>query len=257
MKQKLIIAAIVVMTALTVLYGAGTTVNGTRVINGDLTVKGTCTGCSGGLTIGTTTVASGTSTYLLYNNAGTLGNIQVVPGTQGGGLVLVEQHTASNSASLNFTTCITSTYDDYVIKFVNIIPQTNSQQMGMRMSTDGGMNYDSGGNYATTLSIVEAGGATGTNVSNGGTSALIGPGQLNNGAGVSLGGSLELWGPGSSASWKQMFQSIATLDTRNTSQTMLTGGALYKITTAVNAFQFFMASGNLTSGTIRCYGVAK
>jgi hypothetical protein len=45
MKQKLIIAAVGVVAVLSVLYGAGTTVNGTRIVNGDLTVKGTCTGC--------------------------------------------------------------------------------------------------------------------------------------------------------------------------------------------------------------------
>ena len=33
-----------------------------------------------------------------------------------GALVLLEQHTASSSATLDFTTCITSTYDEYVIE---------------------------------------------------------------------------------------------------------------------------------------------
>lgn len=42
-KISLVLAA--VFLVFLVAYGAGTTVNGTRVINGDLTIKGTCTGC--------------------------------------------------------------------------------------------------------------------------------------------------------------------------------------------------------------------
>ena len=35
------------------------------------------------------------------------------------------------------------------------------------------------------------------------------------------------------------------------------GGAVWVTTTAVDAVQFLFASGNIASGTIRCYGVEK
>ena len=51
------------------------------VTNGSLTISGTTatitTGAGGGLTVGTTTIASGTNTRVLYNNAGVLGEYPV------------------------------------------------------------------------------------------------------------------------------------------------------------------------------------
>ena len=54
------------------------------------------------------------------------------------GLVLLEQHTASSSATLDFTASITSAYDDYLIELVNVVPATNTVDLYMRVSTDGG-----------------------------------------------------------------------------------------------------------------------
>jgi hypothetical protein len=53
-----------------------------------ITVSGGVITASGGsataITVGTTNVVSGTSGYVLYNNAGTLGNVQAVPVANGG-----------------------------------------------------------------------------------------------------------------------------------------------------------------------------
>src|SRR6185503_12648476 len=62
------------------------------------------------------------------------------------GLVLLEQHTASSSATLDFTS-ISGTYDEYEIHFVNIVPATNNVSFQMRMGTGAGPTYDSGNNY--------------------------------------------------------------------------------------------------------------
>ena len=72
------------------------------------------------------------------------GNYSVPAGSGGGGLVLLEQHTASASASLNFTTAITSAYDDYVFKLVGLVPATNNQDIEVRFSTDGGSTWITG-----------------------------------------------------------------------------------------------------------------
>ena len=83
-----------------------------------------------------------------------------------GALTLLEQHTASASSSLDFTTAITSTYDEYLIEFVGIVPATDAVEMQLRMSTNGGSSYDSGANYsdtgfAITLTGTATTGATG------------------------------------------------------------------------------------------------
>ena len=63
---------------------------GTQTVN-NLTVSGTCTGCGGGITIGTTTITSGTSTRILYDNAGVAGEYTLT----GSGTVVAMQTSPS------------------------------------------------------------------------------------------------------------------------------------------------------------------
>lgn len=182
----------------------------------------------------------------------------VLPGANGGGLVLLEQHTASSSASLDFTTCISSTYDEYKIELVNIVPATDNQQLLWRASTNGGSSYDSGSSYnwsasrySTVPDAVSAGSASATSVS------------ISGGSGVSvstitsLSGSWTLYNPSSASLYKLLIGQSNTPFSNGASTSIISGQGTYKSATAVNAFQFLFASGNIASGTIRCYGIAK
>src|SRR5665647_2787882 len=62
-------------------------------------------------------------------------------------LVLLEQHTASNTASLDFTACITSAYDEYLIEFVNVVPATSNNMANLLCGVGG--SYDTGSNYSS------------------------------------------------------------------------------------------------------------
>lgn len=172
-----------------------------------------------------------------------------------GALVLLEQYTASSSASLNFTTCISATYDEYMIEFVGVILATDGADFRMRMSTDGGSSYDSGNNYAWAANQTAP--------------AFTGPIGANTAAFIvlfnafdttvsqsSMSGSWKLFNTGSTALYKGVVgQMSAWKNDGNFFNN--TGAGFYKITTAVNAFQFLSSSGNIASGTIRVYGVAK
>src|SRR5271165_3582301 len=70
---------------------------------------------------------------LIFGNAGAQGS---------GSFVLVEEHTAASSAALNFTTCLTATYDDYDIEFVSLLPASGSNDVMLQVSTNGGSTYD-------------------------------------------------------------------------------------------------------------------
>lgn len=179
------------------------------------------------------------------------------PGGSSGGLVLLESHTASSSASLNFTTCISSTYDTYLIEVVNILPATNGVRLLWRASTDGGSSYDSGQNYATAYHRWSktgdsvAGGASATSVDIGGELTIS-----NDATEQGISGSYRFSHPLGTAGWKKFFGSS---DWWYNGTPELLGAkisAAYKSATAVNAFQFFMDSGNIASGTIRVYGLA-
>lgn len=179
-----------------------------------------------------------------------------------GGLVLLKTLTASSSASLDFATrtdgtaIIQSDFDEYLISFINLIPATGNVTLNWRMSTNGGSSYDSSAIYDEMEARMNPG-ANGVGGSSNGTSIPLG--RADNIATTStggLGGSMRLIDPGSSATHKRVFGQLLLLSNAGSWTHMDVGGA-YKSATAVNAFQFFMSSGNITSGSIRVYGIAK
>jgi hypothetical protein len=175
------------------------------------------------------------------------------PAGGAGSYVLVEQHTASTSATLDFTTCITSTYDDYQLRFLNILPATNAAGVLMRFSVDGGATYDAGSNYTY----------VNRNFFSGGSNDDSGAAQ----SAFSLGGSISNTGYGFSATLNISNPLGGTSSTAMYGQNLnkntgvgLIGNVnfdIYVPTTAVNAFRVLASSGNITSGTVRCYGIAK
>jgi hypothetical protein len=77
-----------------------------------------------------------------FNNA-SFDNVTAVPSgaVEGGNMVLLSTQTASASASISFTTGITSTYKEYMFIFNNIHPATDNAHFQFK-STDGGSTYD-------------------------------------------------------------------------------------------------------------------
>lgn len=199
--------------------------------------------------------ACGSSGQVLTNSSGSCVGVATISGAQGGGLVLLEQHTASTSAELDFTSCISSTYDDYAIEIVNLIAATSATTLIWQASTNGGSTYDTGSNYQwSRLAWNETGGAVNAG-STADTSIVVGFAASNTSTN-SLNSEARLYNPGSSATYKVFSATNQQIDSSGKPLSTVVGGA-YKVTTAVNAFRFLAGSGNITSGTIRCYGLSK
>jgi hypothetical protein len=171
-----------------------------------------------------------------------------------GSFVLVEEHTASSSAALNFTTCISSTYDDYEIRFTALLPATNATPILIQVSTNGGSSYDTGANYNWVRYLAVAGGSAQAGAS-GDTSILFYPSQSSNtNSGVS--GTLQLSNPLGGTGFTSFNGTVTGFDTLDAALgiSMVTGQ--YATTTAVNAFRILAGTGSLASGSVRCYGIA-
>lgn len=169
------------------------------------------------------------------------------------GLVLLEQHTASSSASLDFTTSISSTYDEYLVEFVNVTPATDAVDMRLLFSTDGGSTWDTSNNYYGFYNGYSLLGGF-TNINNPGTSFKLAPSIDKDFDGVI--GSLRISNPQqNSFRHSILFDLLTTFSDGNVGRT--TGGGTWNVTTAINAFRIVMSSGNIASGTVRCYGFAK
>lgn len=157
------------------------------------------------------------------------------------GMVLLATLTASNSAALNFTG-ITAAYDEYEIHFDHLIVAA-ADNFGLQFSTNGGSSYDTGANY--TRAAFGAGVSTGNSIL-----------HINANATTFLGtaspwsGKVSVIGPNQAANKCMVVGVMGAL-----AQTPGPTNGSYEITGAVNAFRIIAASGNLTSGKVRVYGI--
>lgn len=188
----------------------------------------------------------------------TTGMKWATPSGGGGAVVLLEAHTASSSAELDFTTSITSTYDEYVVEVLNLVPATNATDLFLQFSTNGGSSYDAtSGHYswaafrwiagansqngsasATSIGLTTGASLTSNTVSNAG---IVGTYKIFN----PLSGTMHTLLAGNGNSWYSAGPDMGT---------SISG--TYLQTTAVNAFRIFFGSGNIASGTVRVYGIA-
>jgi hypothetical protein len=177
-------------------------------------------------------------------------------GGGGGAMVLLSTKTASASATLDFTSVITSTYSTYIFEFDDIVPATDGTNFWMRTSTDN-TNFDTGASdYSWTRNSFGIETATPSIASTGDNADA----QINFAAGVGnaaaegLSGRLTLRSPLGTARNKQVTWEI-TIQNTSTAGFMNIGGGQRLSTGDVTAVRFMFSSGNITSGKIRLYGM--
>jgi len=177
-----------------------------------------------------------------------------------GNMVLISSQTASNSASISFTTGIDSTYKEYQFWFIDIHPRTNSVDFQFNLSTDSGSNYNvtktttafqayhDEADTATSLAY-----QTGRDLAQSTSFQSITDG-IGSGADESCVGYFSLFNP-SSTTYVKHFIIINNYYYQPNSYTINTFTAGYGNTTsAINAVQFKMSSGNI-DGTILLFGI--
>lgn len=202
----------------------------------------------------------GTTGQVLKKQSGTDGDAdwEDESGGGGGGLVLLGTQTAANSAALSFAGIITSTYDEYVFEFLNLVPATNATYLAMRCSTNGGSSYDTtSGAYQWAGNFIVPGAVA--NQGNGFTNEIRLAQSISSTASRGgANGSAKIINPLSSTHDKHVLSHCSVRSASNSNQISHQPGAgFYESATPVDAVTFFMGSGNITSGVIRAYGVPK
>ena len=195
-----------------------------------------------------------------YNNRSIL-NVTAFGSIPSGGMNLITTNTISSGvSSSSFTSNIDSTYDTYLFKFINI-HGASATDFQINFSVDGGSNY----NVTKTTTAISA--YHGENDSTPdvyyitshdlaqSTSAKKIMGTIYNDDDNSGSGYLYLFNPSSTTFVKHFISSTQRTDNA-TSNNFYTAG-YGNTTSAINAVQFTMASGNIDSGVIKMYGLSK
>jgi hypothetical protein len=177
-----------------------------------------------------------------------------------GSLTLLSTQTASASATISFTSGIDSTYDSYVFKFYDIHPATDGADFTFNLSVDGGSNYNvtktttqfnsrhSEDDSTSALSYI-----TGNDLAQGTGFQGIADG-VGSSADESAVGTLNLYNPSSTTFVKHFISNFNNYRTNDNTYNVFSAGYA-NTTSAVNAVQFKMSSGNIDSGVIKLYGI--
>lgn len=173
-------------------------------------------------------------------------------GGGGGGLVLLEQHTASASAVLDFTTGITATYDSYMLDIVGLLAASASASLSLQVSTDGGATFETT-NYWYALNYLSSAAGAGNLTS--AAAGLINLGGYVHTAGEGAMGEVRFRNPASVLP-KEFTINLAALH-NDTNRYVFRGAGWWVNTVAINAIRIKFDTGNITSGTVRLYGIAK
>ena len=201
-----------------------------------------------------------------YNN-NSLSSVTSAAGFPAGAMTLIKTITASSDSSISFVdgssdVVLDSTYPIYLFKFINIHPATNGEALTFNLSADTGSNY----NVTKTTTFfyanhTESGGGGSVAYSTGNDLAQsTGFQKLTAGIGSDndecLSGFLRLFNPSSTTFVKHFTAATNTVSGDSTPEDWNIYVAGYGNTTsAIDAVQFKMSSGNIDSGTIKLYGI--
>ena len=181
-----------------------------------------------------------------------------------GSMVFIKKLTASSSDTLSFVdgtdgVVLDDTYKEYVFTFNNIHPATNDADLQFNMSTDGGSNY----NVTKTSTMFRA-----YHFENdGGTALQYDAGfdlaqstafqsiaqEIGNENDECASGTLRIFNP-SSTTFVKHFISRSSVSNTEAKDGFVAG--YFNTTSAIDAIQFKMSSGNIDSGVIKLYGIS-
>jgi len=198
---------------------------------------------------------------LKFANNNSLSAITSVPsGVGGGSLNLISTQTASSSSTISFTSGIDSTYKKYIFKFYNIHPSAEAS-FGINFSTDGGSNYNVAKTTSSFYAFQNESGSSTTlqyrsayDLAQGTGSAPLGGDVMTTLDDECGTGFLHLFDPSSTTFVKHFISRFTPMYPSYAMDGFTAGYG--NTTSAIDAVQFAMSSGNIDSGTIKLYGIS-
>ena len=198
---------------------------------------------------------------LNFANNNSLSAITTKPsGLSGGALNLISTQTASSSANVSFTSGIDDTYDEYVFKFYDIHPATQS---GFTVNfRDGGSDFDAtktttcfNAQHNEADSSTNLGYESSVDLAQSTSDLVLDQGGVGTDNDACLVGTLYLFNPSSTTFVKHFLSTTQHYYASSWSMNTFVAGYC-NTTTAIDGVRFQMASGNIDSGVIKLYGIS-
>ena len=166
---------------------------------------------------------------------------------------LISSATASASATIEFTSGITSAYSAIKVFVTGLIPATDTANMTMQFSDDAGSTWKNT-NYSWARWAFDENASTGALGSTSDSAARV---VSFLGTGTNEIGHLELTVFNPSATTFTAVNSAATTYDAAAIHSSDTTTALYQGTEVIDGIRFIMSTGNIASGVFQVYGIRK
>ena len=180
-----------------------------------------------------------------------------------GAMTFISKQTASSSSTISFTSGIDSTYKEYLFTFKNIHPATDSAEFTFNLSADSGSNY----NVTKTTTLFQTYHNEDESVDSGTAVQYTTASDLaqstafqelavdcGNGNDECVSGTMQLFNPSSTTFVKHFVTNVNSYHAGNYTQQYFVAG-YGNTTSAIDAVQFKMSSGNIDAGDICLYGI--
>ena len=180
-------------------------------------------------------------------------------GVSGSSLVLISTTTASSSSTVDITSGIDSTYKEYIIKFIDVHPATDTAILQCN-GRDGGSSFDATKTTTFWYAYHDEGDSDTVLEYNASydiaqsTSAFRISNLLGNGNDESYSGTMHLFDPSNTTFVKHFILRSNMYQSGSYSFDINVAG-YFNVTAAIDGLQFSMSSGNIDSGTIKLYGI--
>jgi hypothetical protein len=188
-------------------------------------------------------------------------NNGIETGDVGGSLVLLSTTTASSSATVDITSNIDSTYKEYIIKFIDVHPATDSAMLQFQVDTGTNTSYNQTITSTNFNAVHNQDGSetvlayrTARDLAQSTSFQPITEGADNENDSC-VAGTLHLFDPSNQYRVKHFISTTqSVINTVDTRETFCAG--YVNTTTALTRIRFKFNSGNIDAGTFKLYGVS-
>lgn len=175
------------------------------------------------------------------------------------GWQLLTTYTISNNSSIDITSQIDSTYDQYVLVINSLVPATDSKTLEMLVSLDNGSTWETSvGDYDYMVrGFSSSGGGYSQFTANTDNMRISGLNSLGNNTGENYNAMIFILNPNDTSKYAVFRSEVTYVNNAGVGTFLEAVGSYMGAVGAIDAVRLIMDSGNLTSGTVKVYGIVK